>query len=99
MDGDRQIGATTSQMRTAAQGALFVWCNHDLSYPRRLARDLRRDDLKIVSPQSLEGDMLRGMEPPEIILDHALRLTEGQWEGLARLRLYVGRRGETNDAR
>jgi len=79
-------GITSEQIRSAKQGALFVWCNESLQYPRSLARALGRLDLKIVGPGILnDREQLRGQEWPEIIIDHAARLTAVQREGLAHL--------------
>ena len=42
---DRQTGRTTQQMLDAPVGAVFVWCNSALTYPKILAHGLQRDDL------------------------------------------------------
>lgn len=77
----RGDGTTTKQMQEAPRGAIFVWCNGHLSYPRDLARHLGRDDIKIVSPDALDGYRLHGLRLP-IILDHAAArvLNSRQWE-------------------
>lgn len=48
----RQTGRTMRQMKDAPRGAVFVWCNAHLSYPRRLAKAIGRDDLLVVVPLS-----------------------------------------------
>ena len=78
---DRQSGLTTKQMQDAPRGSLFVWCNGLLGYPRRLAQELGRDDLRIVAPHDLCGQRLAGLEFPAAILDHAARLTYEEWQG------------------
>lgn len=87
---DRQSGRTTKQMQEAPKGALFVWVNHHLQYPKALARSLARDDLCILSPDILQSLTLAGLNTP-IIVDHAATLTPGQLDALnyyeARLRL------------
>lgn len=76
-------------MQDAKYGAIYIWCNGVLSYPKDLARHLGRDDLKIYSPSVLEDDRLRGIVAPEIVVDHAARLTEEQDERLWRVRQYL----------
>lgn len=77
----RGDGATTRQMQAAPQGALFVWVNHRLGYPKDLARKLGRADLEIVPPSYLEGDQFRGRTFSGIVIDHAATLTNSQWDG------------------
>jgi hypothetical protein len=74
---DRGTGFTTKQMREAEPGALFVWCNSDLSYPKHLAHNLGRDDLRIVGPSVLNESRLLGQQC-QIVVDHATRLTFSQ---------------------
>lgn len=75
---ERQTGRTTLQMRAAPQGAVFVWCNEELFYPKALARDIGREDLKIISPRGIEwGQASRG-RIPGIVVDHAAQLTSLQ---------------------
>lgn len=77
----RGEGATTRQMQAAPQGAVFVWVNHHLDYPKDLARKLDRMDLKIMSPgHAFDDHHLRGRRFPAIILDHACDLTMRQWD-------------------
>ena len=44
---DRGTGRTTEQMEAAPKGAVFVWVNSYLSYPKHLAVSLGRQDLLI----------------------------------------------------
>lgn len=67
----RGDGTTTRQMKAATKNAIFVWLNADLSYPIHLARQLNREDLKIVSPYWIEQRKFLGLELSDIILDHA----------------------------
>jgi hypothetical protein len=86
----RGDGTTTRQMHDAPKGALYIWCNSQLHYPRDLAKELGRTDLVIDSPTALEwpgrhvGKKLTG-----IVLDHACVLTDDQHEGYQRLLAYV----------
>ena len=66
---ERQCGRTTQQIETAPPGSVFVWCNQHLEYPIRLARQLGRHDLRIVSPAFL-GHGCRGYSGT-VVLDHA----------------------------
>ena len=70
----RGTGQTTQQLKGAPTGAIFVWLNSDLWYPRKLALELGRKDLKIVGPAFLtnKGNFM-GRGYMEIIFDHAFR--------------------------
>lgn len=69
----RGTGKTAAQMKAAAKGAYFVWCNDRLEYPKALAADIGRPDLHIVSPSWAFHDSafhLRGV-CQQIVVDHA----------------------------
>lgn len=68
----RGTGRTTRQIQQAADGAVFVWCNHALFYPRKLAAALGRYDLRIVGPIWLDSP---GHRPPAVVIDHASPLS------------------------
>ena len=70
----RQTGVTTRQMMEAPQGAIYVWPNSHLDYPRRLARHLDRLDLKIVSAGSVRFETVAGKRVT-MIVDHAAEWT------------------------
>ena len=80
---DRQTGRTTAQMKAAAHGATFVWCNDALTYPKDLARGLGRADLRIEPFSAMEdgGARLFGREC-QIVLDHALTLNDRTQDGM-----------------
>lgn len=84
----RGTGRTTSQLRNAAHGAVFIWCNDRLFYPKTLARDLGRGDLVIYGPSVLcnGGTQLMGIPAPEIILDHAARFDVDELGAFHRIR-------------
>lgn len=87
----RGTGRTTKQMKEAPRGAVFVWCNDNLSWPRNLALTHGRKDLQIIGPTVLEGtlDRFRGTEIPAVVFDHIIRdhgLTPTQWRGFQMLR-------------
>lgn len=77
--GGRQTGKTQRLMLAAPHGALFVWCNDVLHYPKELARKLGREDLRIVSPGWLEYGGWRGSRFPGMVQDHACDFTERQF--------------------
>lgn len=83
-DKDRGTGQTTKQMERAAKGAVFIWCNQYLEYPKRLARDIGRHDLRIFGPEVFSShgrEKLRGITFPEVIVDHAYRPQgDHQWK-------------------
>lgn len=66
----RQTGTTTRQMLQAPVGAIYVWCNGGLGYPKSLARHLERQDLRIVPSSWLMPSCLatRGV----VVVDHAM---------------------------
>lgn len=66
----RGTGRTAEQMKMAPKGAIFVWCNSAMDYPRRLARSAGRSDLKIVAPSWLSRERLMGFYG-DVVLDHA----------------------------
>lgn len=80
-DNERRTGRTTRQMQEAPMGAVFVWCNDALTYPRLLAQRLCRGDLRIIGPSQL-NERLRGYHTV-VIIDHAADLTERQRDFLA----------------
>ena len=77
----RGEGTTTQQMEAAPKGAVFVWCNGHTDYAVRLARKIDREDLQIKSPAWLD-DGWRGVTLTGIVVDHAARLTDRQWDWL-----------------
>lgn len=79
---ERQSGRTTQQLRDAPHGALFIWCRHDATYARRIARTvLGRHDLRIVGRGALRTEKILNATGP-IILDHAI-VTRTNWEQYA----------------
>lgn len=75
---ERGNGETTRQMAAAPPGAIFIWCNSNLSYPVALAKHLGRTDLEIYSPYWLESNRYRGREVSAVVVDHAAELTRRQ---------------------
>jgi len=92
---ERQSGWTSQQMREAPQGAVYVWCNAHLDYPRDLARHLRREDLVIVAPHQIEWPETTRYRTRRsgIVLDHAARLTDREFEGYRCLEMQMRPRG------
>jgi hypothetical protein len=79
-----------SDARRAA-GAVYIWVNNQLQYPRSLAKTLGREDLTVVSPGWLDSYQWRGMELTGVLLDHAARLKGDQWDHLFEARARVRR--------
>jgi len=81
-------GRTARQMMEAPKGAIFVWCNEHLDYPKKLAVYLGiwrgrmgSVNLRIVRPSWLqEPGNLAQCRKDCIILDHACTLTALQQE-------------------
>ena len=78
---ERQGGRTSMQMCMAPACAVYIWCNSQLYYPKKLAEHLNRKDLKVVDTHWLNGAEWHGRWFSGIILDHAAHLNEqqGQW--------------------
>lgn len=78
-DPERGTGRTSRQLRFAPHGAVFVWCNDVLDYPKTLAKAhwIDRPDLVIIGPSQIR-DRVRGRV--DFVVDHAARLTADQIE-------------------
>jgi hypothetical protein len=81
----RQTGITTQHMKAAPKGAIFVWLNSHLDYPRRLAEHLGRQDLVIVSAGSVRLETVMGKRVP-MVVDHATKWTNGIYDAEKYLR-------------
>jgi hypothetical protein len=84
---NRQTGRTTQQMLNAPVGAVFVWCNSDLAYPKGLARDLQRDDLVVRRLSWLERRNVMGRDFSGVVVDHAAQPDSEGYEALGYLRI------------
>lgn len=82
LEGNRGTGRTTRQIKNAPNGAIFVWCNNRIDYPERLASELGRDDIEVVSPAWLVQGWI-GRTLTVIVIDHAARLSDCEVHGLA----------------
>lgn len=80
--GGRGSGKTTKAMLAAPKGATFIWVNHHLDYPKRLAKHLGRDDLMIVSPEWIGDKRWAGLDLTALVRDPDTQLTNEQWEQL-----------------
>ena len=83
---DRGTGRTTKQLASAPQGAVYIWCNSHLHYPKTLARELGRGDLRIERPSWLDHPTACDTRILGLVVDHAACLTERQRHSLAILR-------------
>lgn len=80
---DRQKSRTSAQMLAAPKGALFIWCNGNLAYPRALAKHLGRSDLIVKAPAFFA--ITGGVRFPALVVDHAAVLTDYQSDRRAEL--------------
>lgn len=87
--GPRRSGRTTDQILTAPDNAIFIWCAFDVTYPKELAHQLGREDLTILGRQTLTTDYFRGKRISGLILDHAIILTDREWENFYTAKLAV----------
>jgi hypothetical protein len=78
--GGRGSGKTTRAMLAAPHGAVFIWCSPHLDYPTQLAKHLKRDDLKIVSPEWMIDRRWAGLELTGIVRDPDTKVTEDLWD-------------------
>lgn len=85
----RGSGKTTELMKAAPIGAIYIWVNSHLDYPRQLAKLIGREDLQIESPSYLEGTRYYGLCLSGLLLDHAVDLTDAQWEGYGHVKDYI----------
>lgn len=79
--------STTQGILAAPKGATYVWVTQDVYYPKKLAAFLCRTDLVFVGPNELEYRRLAGRETLDVVLDHAVIMTEDQRYGYNRWRL------------
>lgn len=90
-------GATTTQMKEAPYGAVYIWRTKALSYPRKLAKSLGREDLKIIAAAHLCNIHRRGdfkVRMSGVIIDHAAMYTfnSEEWDGYEYLRSRIRRK-------
>ena len=73
-------------MLAAPHGAVYVWPNQKLLYPRQLAESLGRDDLVIVGPSWLDARRALGRQRVLTVVDHMAipALTDEQFAMLQR---------------
>lgn len=82
----RQSGRTTEQMLSAPKNAWYIWPNQHLDYPRQLASNLARSDLRIFSAVTFGSMNVRGQRNQSIVVDHAVwehfpeKLPKGFWD-------------------
>lgn len=67
----RGTGITSRQIKAAPEKSIYVWPCSNFSYPRKLAFELGRKDLKIISIHDLVYVRWMACCYPDIILDHA----------------------------
>jgi hypothetical protein len=80
--GGRQSGRTARAMADCPKGAVYVWYNHHLDYPKQLAKFLGREDLKIVSPSWLSAENVTGKTFTGVRCDHAFDPEQRHWYAL-----------------
>jgi hypothetical protein len=74
-------------MKAAPHGAVFVWCNSELEYPKALAWAIGRDDLDIRPLSWMEPRNVMGRKLGGLVLDHAAPvLSDAGYEALMYLR-------------
>lgn len=71
LENKRGSGRTTQQMLSSPHGAYFIWVNDIIDYPEKLAKHLKREDLKIFGRSTLSVRPLYARDIPALVLDHA----------------------------
>lgn len=71
-DSDRGTGRTTRQLNALKKNGVYLWCNSQVDYPRRLAAKMCRSDITVL-PRSALGcaDKYHGVQWSEFDVDHA----------------------------
>lgn len=77
----RGDGTTTKQLKEAKQNTYFI-CSSGVcaEYTKRLAVNLNRSDINIVTPSWIIDRRFRGLEISDIILDHSYVPTKLEYE-------------------
>lgn len=78
----RRTGRTAEQLNNAPKGAVFVWCNDRIAYPRDLADSLERKDITVRPLSWLQKQYVIGIRPVHVIVDHAAELQKGHQDAL-----------------
>lgn len=85
----RGTGRTTRQMQSAPQGALYVVAQRsEREICLRMARDMGRSDLEIVTLDWIRSDRWRGRRFPALVIDHFADEIAGEEDRYHLLHLY-----------
>jgi hypothetical protein len=77
----RRTGRTTKLIQDAPMYSIFIWCSADLNIPKKMARELGREDLRVESLSFIRPGSLRGLEQPITLDHHAYDVMEPyQWK-------------------
>jgi len=90
----RQTGRTTRQMGGAPKDAVYIWPNRNTWVAINLANKAGRSDLLIVSPLWLDGSYI-GCRYSGVVVDHATRLSDDQWDIVNRIQALSLQGGKT----
>ena len=63
---------TTTQLKRAVYGSLFIWRSLSLSYPRQIAKEIGREDIIVRSLLFIRSMECQSHKYPDVILDHSL---------------------------
>lgn len=94
---DRGAGLTSQQIQSAPSGAVFIWCNGRLLYPRSLAKHLGRADLQVVGPDWTGFGRMQGCAFP-IVVDHAANFSMEQRDEISIINAHVRWKAEAKHA-
>lgn len=98
----RRTRRTTKQLECAPKGAVFLWCNADTEYPKRLARRIGREDINIQGKHVLGNcaEWFRGRRITGLVIDHAVQLTDDEYINLSIAKMSLCnkiRKGNSNE--
>jgi hypothetical protein len=82
-------GKTTRQILEASMGAVFIWHNACLDYPKQLIKKLGRKDIQVVGPSWLTGNSWRGIKLSGVIMDHFMKPTVEELDRLWYIRACI----------
>jgi hypothetical protein len=82
MNGNRQTGITTQQMREAPRNAAYIWPNHHFDYPKGLARFIGREDLRFFSASGLTVERAVRDRVQSYVIDHAAEPEDRVYEAM-----------------
>ena len=87
---ERQVGASTEQMRTLAKNGVFVCDNARMwMYLKKLAVFLERPDIDVWTTGKLNNNCYRGRHFTDVAVDHSVKLTSREYSIIVNMRMRI----------